>query len=78
MLLKIKRSLSKKQLSPTGTGSPNFLPIIFKMILVILAGIMGGIKCDEYFSLSFPVFTIGLSLASVAIAVYILIIETKR
>jgi hypothetical protein len=48
------------------------------MILIILGGVFGGIKSDEYFNLSFPAFTIGLSLTSVAIAVYILISETKR
>ncbi len=41
-----------------------------QMVAIILVGVFGGYKLDEYFELGFPVFTIILSLASVVLAIY--------
>ncbi len=41
------------------------------MGLIIFAGVFGGWKLDEKLGLSFPVFTLLLSIAGVATALYI-------
>jgi hypothetical protein len=46
----------------------------FQMAATIGLGVFGGIKLDEWLGLKkFPVFTIVLSLASVFIAIYLVI-----
>ncbi len=47
-----------------------------KMALVIGGGVYGGIRLDRYLSLGFPAFTLVFSLASVALAIYIVIKDT--
>jgi predicted MFS family arabinose efflux permease len=49
-----------------------------KMAVVILGGVLGGQKLDEVSQNSSPWYTITLSLFSVAVAIYIVIAETKR
>lgn len=47
--------------------------IAIQMLVIILAGVFGGYKLDEYLNLKFPVFTVVLSLLSVVIAIYIVV-----
>jgi len=49
-----------------------------KMGVVILAGVMGGQYLDEKYQNESPWITIVLSLASVAVAIYIVIKDTSR
>ena len=42
----------------------------FQMLIIILIGVFGGIKLDQWLNLRFPVFTVILSLLSVAFAIY--------
>ncbi|MBE9490932.1 MAG: AtpZ/AtpI family protein [Bacteroidetes bacterium] len=44
--------------------------IALQMLVIILLGVFGGYKLDEWLNLSFPVFTVLLSLLSVALAIY--------
>lgn len=44
--------------------------IAFQMMLIIVAGVWGGVKMDEWLSWKFPVFTILLSFISVSLAIY--------
>jgi F0F1-type ATP synthase assembly protein I len=44
--------------------------IAFQMLVIILIGVFGGIKLDEWLKLTFPVFTIILSILSVILAIY--------
>tara|TARA_B100001063_G_C16779112_1_gene569263 strand:+ start:34026 stop:34184 length:159 start_codon:yes stop_codon:yes gene_type:complete len=44
-----------------------------QMAITILIGVFGGIKVDEYFELSSPIFTLVFSLLSVAAAMYFVI-----
>ena len=44
--------------------------IAFQMLVIILIGVFGGIKLDEWLKLNFPVFTIILSILSVILAIY--------
>ena len=45
--------------------------IAFQMMAIITLGTFAGFKLDEYVSWKFPIFTLVLSLASVALAIYI-------
>ncbi|WP_421873915.1 AtpZ/AtpI family protein [Marinoscillum sp.] len=47
----------------------------FQMIATILLGVFGGMYLDEYFEMSFPAFTAGLSLFSVIASMYLAIKE---
>ena len=44
--------------------------IALQMLVIILLGVWGGVKIDEWLSLKFPVFTVLLSLLSVFFAIY--------
>jgi hypothetical protein len=47
----------------------------FQMIIIILAGTIGGIKLDQKIHMKFPVFTISLSFLSVIVAIYLVLKE---
>jgi len=42
----------------------------FQMLAIILVGVFGGIKLDQWLKLEIPVFTIILSILSVILAIY--------
>ena len=44
--------------------------IALQMLVIILLGVFGGVKLDEWLNLSIPVFTVILSLLSVVLAIY--------
>lgn len=44
--------------------------IAMQMLVIILLGVFGGVKIDEWLNLSIPIFTVVLSLLSVVIAIY--------
>lgn len=44
--------------------------IAFQMLIIILIGVFGGIKLDEWLKLSIPAFTIVLSILAVVLAIY--------
>ena len=50
-----------------------YTSIAMQMLVIILAGVFGGVKIDELLKLNFPVFTIILSILSVFLAIYIVI-----
>lgn len=43
----------------------------FQMAIIITLGAFGGKKLDEYYQLQKPIFTIILSLLSIAVALYV-------
>ncbi|MGM0611877.1 MAG: AtpZ/AtpI family protein [Bacteroidota bacterium] len=47
--------------------------IAFQMMIVIVAGVWGGVELDNLLNIEFPVITIVLSLLSVGVAIYIAI-----
>jgi len=44
--------------------------IAFQMLIIILIGVFGGIKLDEWLKLSVPVFTIVLTILAVILSIY--------
>lgn len=60
---------SKKQLN----NYAKYSAIAFQMIAVILIGVFGGKKLDEYLNFETPVFTIIFSLLSVFASIYLVL-----
>lgn len=50
----------------------------FKMAAAIAGPALGGYYADKALDLSFPVFTLILSILGVFLSIYIVILETKR
>ena len=44
--------------------------LAFQMIAIILIGVFGGMKLDEWLELSFPIFTVVLSVTAVLFSMY--------
>lgn len=63
---KTNRSKSKKYLD----SYARYTSIAFQMLAIILIGVFGGIKLDEWLELKFPVFTVILAMLSVVLAIY--------
>ena len=61
-------SLEKKKRSLDNYA--RYSSIAFQMLAIILAGVFGGIKLDEWLHFETPVFTIILSIISVILAIY--------
>ncbi|MFO8086941.1 MAG: AtpZ/AtpI family protein [Bacteroidales bacterium] len=74
----------KKKKNKHNTNLHNYArysSMAFQMMAVIIVGVWGGVKLDEWLRIGFPVFTILLSFVSVGGAVYIGIkdfINTKQ
>jgi len=49
-----------------------------QMAVIITAGSLGGVKLDQYLVFEFPFFTIGLTISSVILAVYLAIKDIIR
>lgn len=49
-----------------------------KIALAILAGVYSGKYLDEYWALETPIFTLVLSMVGLALALYIIIKETRQ
>ncbi len=47
-----------------------YTSIAFQMLVIILLGVFGGIKLDEFLAIEFPIFTILFSILSVILAIY--------
>lgn len=45
----------------------------FQIVIIIFIGVFGGYKLDKFLDLSFPIFTILLSLLSVVLAIYFVV-----
>ncbi len=69
-------SLEKKKKSLDNYA--RYSSIAFQMLVIILAGVFGGYQLDQWLKLSFPVFTILLSILSVILAIYSVTRELMR
>ena len=64
-----KSNPKKKPLKPLNNYA-RYSSIGLQMVIIILIGVFGGMKIDEYFNIKFPVFTVILSFLSVVLAIY--------
>jgi len=60
----------QKDLKNKGDTFIKYSGIAFQMAAIIGFGVWGGIELDKTININFPLFTILLSMGSVAIAVY--------
>jgi F0F1-type ATP synthase assembly protein I len=44
--------------------------IAFQMLVIILLGVWGGVKLDEWVEFQFPVFTVVFSILAVILSIY--------
>jgi F0F1-type ATP synthase assembly protein I len=63
--------MKKNDIKPSLFNYAKYSSLAFQMLVVILIGVLGGIKLDQYLQLKFPVFTILFSIAAVFIATYL-------
>lgn len=56
---------------------PDYLVRSFQMAITIGLGVYGGYRIDKLTGIKFPIFTVILSLLSVALAIYILVRDSK-
>lgn len=61
-------SLEKKKKSLDNYA--RYSSIAFQMLIIILIGVFGGWKLDEWLQMKVPVFTVALSVVSVILAIY--------
>jgi hypothetical protein len=50
----------------------------FQMVIIIGLGVFGGIKLDKWLHMRFPLFTVILSLAGVALSLYYFVKDLTR
>ncbi len=56
--------------NPALKNYAKYSSIAVQMLAIILFGVFGGLKLDEWVSWEFPVFTLVLSIFSVVLAIY--------
>ncbi|MBP7102268.1 MAG: AtpZ/AtpI family protein [Bacteroidales bacterium] len=61
----------KNKLHESSSDYLKYTGLAFQMLAVILLFVIGGIKLDEYLHMSFPVFTVVLSLTGVILGTYV-------
>ena len=59
-----------KEPRPPLESYARYSSLAFQMFAIIGLGIFGGVKLDQWFKIGFPVFTVLLSIISVAAAIY--------
>lgn len=59
-----------KEKRPPLESYARYSSLAFQMFAIIGIGIYGGVKLDEWLKIGFPVFTVLLSIISVAAAIY--------
>ncbi len=68
-----KENNSQENKKPPLYNYAKYSGIAFQMVAIILIGVFGGMKLDEYLNLKFPVFTVILSIVSVFLSIYYVI-----
>ena len=61
---------AKKESRPPLESYARYSSLAFQMFAIIGLGIYGGFKLDQWLKMKFPVFTVLLSIISVAAAIY--------
>lgn len=66
----MQKETNKNQKKKALNNYAKYSSIAFQMLFIILLGVFGGVKLDEWLNLSYPVFTVILSIVSVILAIY--------
>lgn len=60
----------KKKIGESLQSYARYSSLAFQMLFIILAGVFGGKYLDQWLGLTFPVFTVVLSVSSVVLSIY--------
>ncbi|MDP4266564.1 MAG: AtpZ/AtpI family protein [Bacteroidota bacterium] len=66
----LKNSQNHSKLKKQLNNYAKYSSLGFQMLFIILAGVFGGLKIDEWLSLKYPIFTVLLSIISVILSIY--------
>ncbi len=69
--METNRSNSTKKNQPTPNSYMRYATMGTQMLVIMALGAFGGYALDKWLGLKFPIFTILLSLASIAAALYL-------
>ena len=67
----MKPTFNKNNLNNNLRLYSKYSSIAVQMLIIILMGVFGGMKLDEWIGWSFPVLTVILSIFAVILAIYI-------
>jgi F0F1-type ATP synthase assembly protein I len=65
-----KKPKNQEKTAKSLSNYAKYSSLAFQMIAIILIGVFGGIKLDQWLNLKFPLFTVVLSLVATGLAVY--------
>ncbi|HEX2394604.1 MAG TPA: AtpZ/AtpI family protein [Bacteroidales bacterium] len=65
-----KKPNDQQKISKGLSNYAKYSSLAFQMIAIILVGVFGGIKLDDWLNLKFPIFTVVLSLLATGGAMY--------
>lgn len=65
-----KKLKNQQKISKGLSNYAKYSSLAFQMVAIILLGVFGGIKLDDWLDLKFPVFTVVLSLLATGAAMY--------
>ncbi len=66
----LENSRHKKKAKKNLNVYAKYSAIAFQMFAIILIGVFGGWKLDEFFNFQFPIFTLILTVLSVILSIY--------
>jgi len=67
----MKPNNNKKELNQSLKLYSRYSSIAVQMLLIILIGVFGGMKIDQWIAWEFPIFTTTLSVTGVILSIYI-------
>ncbi len=65
-----KKPKNQEKISKSLSNYAKYSNLAFQMVAIILVGVFGGIKLDQWLHMKFPVFTVVLSLLGTSMAIY--------
>lgn len=65
-----KKPKKQQKIAKSLSNYAKYSNLAFQMIAIIILGVFGGIKLDQWLHMKFPVFTVVLSLTGTAVAIY--------
>lgn len=74
----MKPNYKKKNLNDSLKLYSKYSSIAVQMLLIILIGVFGGIKIDQWIAWEFPIFTTILSIFAVILSIYIVTKDLLR
>jgi F0F1-type ATP synthase assembly protein I len=65
-----KKPKNQEKIAKSLSNYAKYSSLAFQMVAIIVVGVFGGIKLDQWLHMKFPVFTVVLSLLGTSMAIY--------